>query len=135
MLHPSMGRFCGNRLPSVKASTNNKLLIRFVADTTVTKTGFRIKYYAKGEFYTLYNLSSLAEFWWSNVSTFLHNSDPQEIIFLWSMFSCESVQNSDKSKPCADHLRVEFKFFGYIFSTTNCTQKNPQKCVTVSWRQ
>ena len=54
-LFPSLGKFCGGILPSVKPSSRNQLLIRFVADTTVIKTGFRIKYYANGKIHLTYS--------------------------------------------------------------------------------
>ena len=42
-----LGKFCGNVKPKVKRSSGHMMLIRFYADATVSKTGFRIKYYAK----------------------------------------------------------------------------------------
>ena len=53
---PSLGKFCGETLPAVKPSSKNKILIRFVSDTTVNKRGFRIKYYAKGKIYLRVNV-------------------------------------------------------------------------------
>jgi hypothetical protein len=45
---PKLGKYCGQSKPSVRTSTGNRMLIRFVADATVRRMGFRIKYYAKG---------------------------------------------------------------------------------------
>lgn len=42
-----LGKFCGNVKPKVKRSSGRMMLIRFYADATISKTGFRIKYYAK----------------------------------------------------------------------------------------
>ena len=46
---PKLGKYCGQTKPSVRTSTSHQLLITFVADATVKRTGFRIKYHAKGK--------------------------------------------------------------------------------------
>jgi hypothetical protein len=44
---PKLGKYCGQLKPSIRPSTGHQMMIRFVADATVKRTGFRVKYYGK----------------------------------------------------------------------------------------
>jgi cubilin len=43
---PTVGRYCGNRLPSPYTSVSNELVIHFKSDWVITDEGFHIKYEA-----------------------------------------------------------------------------------------